>query len=50
VIRPDIPVREIRRRGQTYLEYGPLTDSVEAMILSQSIKNSLEVPVEVITR
>ncbi len=50
IIRPDIPVKEIRRRGQTYLEYGPLTDSVEAMILSQSIKNSLEVPVEVVTR
>ena len=50
IIGADIQVRELRKDGKTYLAYGPLTDSVEAMILSESIRNSLEVPVEVINR
>ncbi len=50
IVSTDIQVREIRKRGETYLEYGPLTDSVEAMILSESIRNSLEVQVEVVNR
>ncbi|MDT8396064.1 MAG: tetratricopeptide repeat protein [bacterium] len=50
VVGSDVPVREVRKQGKTYLEYGPLTDQVEAMILSEGIKTSLGVPVEVVTR
>jgi tetratricopeptide (TPR) repeat protein len=50
VVSADVQVRELRKGGKTYLEYGPLTDSVEAMILSESIRNSFEVNVEVINR
>ena len=50
VVSDDVHVREIRKGGNIYLEYGPLTDSVEAMILSERIRTSLGVNAEVITR
>ena len=50
VIGTDIPVKETRKEGASYLEFGPLTDSVEAMILSEKIRSRFQVPVEIIKR
>ena len=50
VIGPDIPVKETRNKGASYLEFGPLTDSVEAMILSEKIRSRFQIPVEIIKR
>lgn len=50
VVGPEIPVKDTRKNSKTYLEFGPLTDSVEAMILSEKIQSRFQVPVEIITR
>jgi hypothetical protein len=50
LIGPDIPVKETRKNGASYLECGPFADSVEAMILSEKIRSRFKVPVEIIKR
>lgn len=50
IVGLNIPVKENRKNSKTYLEFGPLTDSVEAMILSEKIRSRFKVPVEIITR
>ncbi|UCG38053.1 MAG: hypothetical protein JSV00_07565 [bacterium] len=50
VMGVEVPVREIRKGGRSYLEYGPLADEVEAMIFSEKIRGAFSFPVEIITR
>lgn len=50
VVGPDMVVKEVRKDNRSYLEFGPLTDSVEAMILSEKIRNRFSVPVEIVTK
>ena len=50
VIGPEVMVKETRVDNQSYLLIGPLTDSVEAMILSEKIKRRFSIPVEIITK
>lgn len=50
VVGPDIPAREIRVKGESYLEFGPLTDPVEAMILSEKIRSRYSIAAEIVTR
>jgi len=50
VIGPDVLVKETRVDNRSYLIIGPLTDSVEAMILSEKIQNRFSVQVEIVTR
>ena len=50
VVGPHISVKEMRLGNKSYLEFGPLTDSVEAMILSEKIQSRFSVPVEILTR
>jgi hypothetical protein len=50
IAEPDVPVREIRKDGAVFLELGPLGDAVEAMILSEKIRENFSLPVEVKTR
>lgn len=50
IIEPDVPVREIRKSGRVFLELGPLGDTVEAMILSEKIRENSPLPVEIVTR
>jgi tetratricopeptide (TPR) repeat protein len=47
---PHVLVKETRMNNRSYLEFGPLTDSVEAMILSEKIQSRYSIPVEIITR
>jgi tetratricopeptide (TPR) repeat protein len=47
---PHVLVRETRKNNRSYLEFGPLTDSVEAMILSEKIQSRYSIPVEIITK
>ena len=50
VVGPEVMVRETRKGSRSYLEFGPLTDSVEAMILSEKIRKRFSVPVEIVTK
>jgi len=50
VVGPHVLVKETRENNRSYLEFGPLTDSVEAMILSEKIQSRFSVPVEILTR
>lgn len=50
IVGPEVPVRETRKSHRSYLEFGPLTDSVEAMILSEKIRSRYPVTVEIVTR
>jgi hypothetical protein len=50
VVGTDMPVNESRRNSRTYLEFGPLEDPVEAMILSEKLRNRYAVTVEIIKR
>ena len=50
LVGPDVAVHEMRKDGRSYIVYGPLTDSVEAMILSEKIQSRYLIPVEIITR
>ena len=50
IIGPDVLVKETRVDNQSYLLIGPLTDSVEAMILSEKIQSRFSVQVEIVTR
>ena len=50
VVGNDVAVQELRKAGRSYIIFGPLTDSVEAMILSEKIRNRFSIPVEIITR
>lgn len=50
IVGPDVPVKETRTGSKSYLEFGPLTDTVEAMILSGKIKGRYSVPVEIIKK
>jgi len=50
IVGNDVAFRELRKGGKSYIVFGPLTDSVEAMILSEKIKNRFSIPVEIITR
>ncbi len=50
VVGQHVLVKETRLSNRSYLEFGPLTDSVEAMILSEKIRSRFSVPVEIITK
>ncbi len=50
VVGPNVLVKETRLNNRSYLEFGPLTDSVEAMILSEKIRSRFSVPVEIVTK
>ena len=50
VVGPHVLVKETRSGSSSYLEFGPLTDSVEAMILSEKIQSLFSIPVEIVTR
>lgn len=50
IVDAHVPVREKRKGNKSYLEYGPLTDMVEATILSEKIKSRFSVSVEIETR
>ena len=50
VVGPHVLVKETRSGSSSYLEFGPLTDSVEAMILSEKIQSRFSIPVEIVTR
>jgi CO dehydrogenase/acetyl-CoA synthase epsilon subunit len=50
IVGPEVVVKEVRKAGRSYIVFGPLTDSVEAMILSEKIQSRFSVPVEIITR
>lgn len=50
VVESDIQVKEKRSKNKTYLEFGPFTDPVEAMIVSEKIRGRFLAPVEIITR
>ena len=50
IVGNDVAVQEVRKAGRSYIVFGPLTDSVEAMILSEKIRNRFSIPVEIITR
>ena len=50
IVGPEVPVNETRAGSRSYLEFGPLTDTVEAMILSGKIRDRYSVPVEIIKR
>ena len=50
IVGPHVLVKETRKNNRSYLEFGPLTDSVEAMILSEKIQSRFSIPVEIITR
>jgi len=50
IVGSEVSVKEVRSNNRSYLEFGPLTDSVEAMILSEKIQSRFSVPVEIITR
>ena len=50
IIDPGVPVREIRKDGGVFLELGPLSDAVQAMILSGKIRENTSLKVEVLTR
>ena len=45
-----LQVKEVRENNRTYLELGPLTDPVQAMILSEKIQDRFSVSVEIVTR
>ena len=49
-VGPHVLVKETRSKNRSYLEFGPLTDTVEAMILSEKIRSRFSVPVEIITK
>ncbi len=50
LIGPDVAYREVRRKGRSYLEFGPLADPVEAMILKEKINTNLSLPAEILSR
>jgi tetratricopeptide (TPR) repeat protein len=50
VVGPHVSVKETRLDNRSYLEIGPLTDSVEAMILSEKIQRRFSIPAEIVTR
>jgi tetratricopeptide (TPR) repeat protein len=50
VVDAYVPVKAFRKGDGPYLEYGPLTDMVEATILSERIKSRFSVPVEIVTK
>jgi hypothetical protein len=45
-----MPVSESRKGSRTYLEFGPLSDPVEAMILSEKLRSRYAVTVEIVNR
>ncbi len=50
IVGNDVAVQEVRKGGRSYILFGPLTDSVEAMILSEKIRISFSIPAEIISR
>jgi tetratricopeptide (TPR) repeat protein len=46
----EVPVKEVRKQGSVYLEIGPMSDVVEAMILAEKIRASSSLPLEILTR
>jgi hypothetical protein len=50
VVGNDVAIQELRRGGKSFIVLGPLTDSVQAMILSEKIRSRFSIPVEIITR
>jgi hypothetical protein len=50
LVARDMPVSESRKGSRTYLEFGPLSDPVEAMILSEKLRSRYAVTVEIVNR
>ena len=50
LVGPEVPVRELKKGGEVFLEIGPLEDEVQAMILSEGLKSSFPFPLEILTR
>ena len=50
IVGPEVVVKEVRKAGRSYIVFGPLMDSVEAMILSEKIQSRFSVPVEILKK